>query len=194
MKRIDKRHDSEVVRQNLSYTKGDNSGLRKILMWEQKRFCAYTEEYIGENDACDIEHFNPNLKFTPQDSYNNWYVVKHKPNNLKSTKWIEPILYLYDEEFETRIKYSDGAYIHAQEDHEAKNLLELLGVNKLEQVTLRKKYIARRRELIDFLNINAREYFEEEIEKEIESIKYLRAIQEEFEIPIWDMIPFPEIN
>lgn len=194
MKRIVKRHDSEVIQQNLIYSRGDNSNLRKILMWEQKRFCAYTEEYVGENDACDIEHFNPNLKNTPQDSYSNWYIVKHKPNNIKRTKWIEPILYLFDEEFENRIKYSDGAYIHAPEDLEAKNLLELLGVNNPVKVYNRKKYIARRIDWIEKLNINPQEYFQEEIEREIESIKYLRAIQEEFQIPIWDMIPYPELN
>ncbi|MCZ8169312.1 MAG: hypothetical protein ACK5RV_12170 [Flavobacterium sp.] len=194
MKRIVKRHDSEVIQQNLKYSRGNNSSLRKILMWEQKRFCAYTEEYIGENDACDIEHFNPNLKNTPQDSYLNWYIVKHKPNNIKRTNWIEHILYLFDEEFENRIKYSEGAYIHAPEDLEAKNLLELLEINKLEKVTLRKKYITRRKELIEELKRNPHEYFQEEIEREIESIKYLRAIQEEFKIPIWDMLPFPESN
>ncbi|QYS92447.1 hypothetical protein JJC04_01160 [Flavobacterium covae] len=54
-----------------------------MLLQEQKNFCAYTEEYININDAVDIEHFNPNLKYTDKDSYYNWFMVKHKPNNKK---------------------------------------------------------------------------------------------------------------
>ena len=66
----------------------------KILLDEQKKFCAYTDEYVSRTDAKDIEHFNPTLKGTPEDNYYNWFLVKHQWNKEKSYKWQEfqPIL------------------------------------------------------------------------------------------------------
>mgnify|MGYP003606515068 CR=1 FL=1 len=192
MKRIIKNSDSEVILNDIKYKKGDNSILGKILLKEQKNFCAYTEEYIGVNDAVDIEHFNPNLKYSNIDSYENWYMVKHKPNNLKRSTWIEPILYPLDEHFESRLIYSDGYFLHNPEDIEAKNLIDLLNLNDEIFVKNRKRFINRRKERISEKQISVYEYFTEKIENEIESLKYLRAIQEEFNIDIWNMIPEPK--
>jgi hypothetical protein len=192
MKRIIKNSDSEVILNSIEYKKGDNSILRSILLKEQKNFCAYTEEYIGINDAVDIEHFNPNLKYLNTDSYENWFIVKHKPNNLKRSTWIEPILYPFDEHFETRLIYSDGYFLHNPEDIETKNLIDLLNLNDEIFVKNRKRFIQRRKERISEKEISASDYFTEKITNEIESLKYLRAIQEEFNINIWNMIPEPK--
>ncbi len=190
MKRIIKNHNSQIITSNLSYKKSNNTELSKLLLKEQKNFCAYTEEYIGINDAADIEHFNPNLKFTPNDSYHNWFMVKHKPNNLKRTNWIEPVLHPSSEDFEERLIYFDGYFLHKPNDVETKNLIELLNLNNEIFVKNRKKYIERRKERIKEKNIPVKDYFQEKIDSEIDSIKYLRAIQEEFNIPdIWKMIP-----
>jgi len=192
MKRIIKNPNSEIVTQNIFYKKGDNKGLSTILLYEQKNFYAYTEEYIGINDAVDIEHFNPNLKYSTTDSYDNWFMVKHKPNNIKRTEWIEPILYPIDEHFEERLIYHDGFFLHNPDDLEAKNLIDLLSLNDEIFVKNRKKYIDRRKEMIisrGFVG-NETNYFQELIDKEIELVKYLRAIQDEFKIDIWSMIPF----
>lgn len=189
MRRIFKNPNSEIVIQRLVYKNGENKKLSSILLKEQKNFCAYTEEYIGSNDAVDIEHFNPNLKYLEADSYENWFMVKHKPNNLKRTNWTEPILYPIDENFETRLIYSDGYFLHNPEDIEAKNLIDLLNLNDEIFVKNRKKFIQRRKERIAEKEISALDYFTEKIENEIESLKYLRAIQEEFKIDIWNMIP-----
>ncbi|MEO8255459.1 MAG: hypothetical protein ABI554_13845 [Flavobacterium sp.] len=189
MKRVFKNPTSEIIITKIFYKKGDNKKLASILLREQKNFCAYTEEYIGINDAVDIEHFNPNLKYLETDSYQNWFMVKHKPNNLKRTNWIEPILYPFDENFETRLIYSDGYFLHNPEDLEAKNLIELLNLNDEIFVKNRKRFIQRRKERIAEKEISAFDYFTEKIENEIESLKYLRAIQEEFKIDIWNMIP-----
>lgn len=192
MKRIIKHPDSEIIKQKIIYKKSGNSGLSTILLKEQKSFCAYTEEHIGYNDAVDIEHFNPNLKYTDKDSYQNWFMVKHKPNNLKRTNWIEPILHPTAEDFETRLIYFDGYFIHQPEDIETKNLIDLLNLNDEIFVKNRKKFIERRKDRINELNISANDYFQEKINSEVDSIKYLRAIQEEFNINIWDMIPVPQ--
>jgi hypothetical protein len=189
MKRIIKPSDSEAIQKNITYKKGDNKKLSGILQKEQKNFCAYTEEYIGINDAVDIEHFNPTLKYLKTDSYQNWFMVKHKPNNLKRTNWIEPILHPTSQDFEQRLLYFDGYFLHQPEDVETKNLIDLLNLNDEIFVKNRKKYIDRRKDRINELDILAVDYFQEKINSEIDSIKYLRAIQEEFNIDIWNMIP-----
>lgn len=192
MRRIIKNSNSEVILNNIKYKKGDNKKLASILLKEQKNFCAYTEEYIGINDAADIEHFNPGLKYSETDSYQNWFMVKHKPNNLKRTNWIEPILHPTSQDFEQRLIYFDGYFLHQSEDVETKNLIDLLNLNNEIFVKNRKKYIERRRERIKEKDIPAKDYFQEKIDSEIDCIKYLRAIQEEFNIDIWNMIPEPK--
>ena len=72
MKRILKSTYSRIILEDIIYkSNNDNSKLGKILLSEQKGFCAYTEQYIGFEDANDIEHFNPNLKNKPEDNYYN---------------------------------------------------------------------------------------------------------------------------
>lgn len=192
MKRIVKNPESEIIQNKIVYKKSNNKKLSSLLLKEQKNFCAYTEEYIGCNDAVDIEHFNPNLKYTAQDSYQNWFMVKHKPNNLKRTNWIEPILHPTAEDFETRLIYFEGMFFHKPDDIETKNLIDLLNLNNEIFVKFRIKYIERRKEKIKEKNISAKDYFQDKINTEIDSIKYLRAIQEEFKINIWEMIPQPK--
>ena len=119
-------------------------------------------------------------------------MVKHKPNNLKRTHWIELILYPTTEDFEKRLIYFEGYFIHKPEDIETKNLIELLNLNDEKLVKNRKNFIERRKERIKEREISTEDYFRERISKEIESIKYLRAIQEEFKIDIWNMLPQPE--
>jgi len=197
MKRIVKKSDSLVILENLKYrSKGNNSRLSEVLFKEQKGFCAYTEEYISFEDANDIEHFNPTLKNSEADNYKNWYIVKHLPNQRKTNNWLEPILQPYQEDFEKRIIYNDGAYFSEPNDIEAKNLIDLLDLNNFQKVQLRKRYIKRRKDALLKRNVNLydieniKQYFQEKIDGEIEeSIKYLRAIQEEFNIDIWNMIP-----
>lgn len=191
MRRIIKSPNSKIIKENLKYkVKGDNSNLRITLLMEQKRFCAYTEEYIGTNDAYDIEHFNPNLKDSPQDNYENWFCVKHKPNMHKSTKWFDTILHPTVESFEERLIYIDGAFFPTDEnDISTKNLITLLDLNNEILVKDRRKYIARRKEAIEDIGKIPFEYFENKIKNEIWMIRYLRAINTEFDIDIWSMIP-----
>lgn len=191
MRRIIKKADSKIIKDSFVYKiNGDNSKLAKILLSEQKNFCAYTEEYVGNNDAFDIEHFNPNFKNTPQDSYDNWFCVKHKPNMKKSIKWFEEIIHPTVEDFEDRLIYIDGAFFSKDtDDIPTKNLIALLDLNNEILVRDRQKYIARRKEAIDDIGKTPFEYFDKKIKSEIWQIRYLRAIQTEFEIDIWSMIP-----
>jgi hypothetical protein len=197
MKRVFKSSTSKIISKNIAYKlNGDNSKLGEILLKEQKGFCAYTEHYIGYEDANDIEHFNPNLKDKSQDNYFNWYKVKHLPNQRKTKNWIEPILMPYDEEFEKRVIYSEGEYFAKPNDEEANNLITLLDLNNQKKVEDRKNYIKRRKESINDRKLNSKNeienYFQDKIDNEIKSVSYLRAIQEEFDIDIWNMIPQPQ--
>lgn len=194
MKRVLKSPLSLIISDKIIYkSKGDNSKLGSLLLKEQKGFCAYTEHYIGFDDANDTEHFNPNLKDQPEDNYYNWYKVKHLPNQRKTNNWIEPILMPYIEDFENRIIYNEGEYFAKPDDNEANNLIILLDLNNQKRVEDRKNYIKRRRESINDrklqTDIEIKKYFQDKIDNEINSISYLRAIQEEFKIDIWNMIP-----
>lgn len=195
MKRVFKSPISQIISNKITYkSNGDNSKLGKLLLKEQKGFCAYTEHYIGFDDANDIEHFNPNLKDRLEDNYYNWYKVKHLPNQRKTNNWIEPILLPHVENFEDRVIYNEGEYFAKLNDDEANNLILLLDLNNQKRVEDRKNYIKRRRESINDRNIQTddleiKKYFQDKIDNEISSISYLRAIQEEFGIDIWNMIP-----
>ena len=194
MKRVLKSSISQIISGKITYrSNGDNSKLGSLLLKEQKGFCAYTEHYIGFDDANDIEHFNPNLKDQLEDNYYNWYKVKHLPNQRKTNSWIEPILMPHTEDFENRVIYSEGEYFAKPSDDEANNLIILLDLNNQKRVEDRKNYIKRRRESINDrklqTDIEIKNYFQDKIDNEINSISYLRAIQEEFKIDIWNMIP-----
>ncbi|WP_233861201.1 HNH endonuclease domain-containing protein [Tenacibaculum piscium] len=193
MKRSIKKVDSEIIKENLNYIVGNSANNKKIsniLYKEQKGFCAYTEEYIGRTDAKDIEHFNPKLKGKEVDSYQNWFLVKHQWNKEKSSKWKQPILHPTDTTFENRILYEDGDYFLANSnDIEAKNLIGLLKLDDLLLAEKRKNYIKRKKLEIETYNVDASDFFKTLINDYIDGVHYLRAINEEFNINIWELLP-----
>lgn len=195
MRRVIKDDHSEIVTQDLKYINGNsanNQNISKILFKEQKGFCAYTEEYIGRADARDIEHFNPQLKGKPNDSYSNWFLVKHQWNSEKSSKWdkYQPALHPTDVNFESKIIYDNGDYRAADSnDIETTNLINLIKLDDLILADERKKYIRRKKDEIEKYGQSANDFFEILIQTNIKQISYLRAIKEEFKIDIWNMIP-----
>lgn len=195
MRRVLKNNDSEVIKTNLNYIEGNSNNnlkISRILYKEQKGFCVYTEEYLGRADARDIEHFNPNLKGTTDDSYLNWFLVKHQWNIEKSSKWesFQPILNSTAIDFEDRIVYDSGDYrVSDLNDNEAINLIKLLKLDDLILADERKKYIQRKAKELSVYGVSAEDFFKLLIEDDVKQISYLRAIQEEFNIDIWNMIP-----
>lgn len=195
MRRITKQDASRILEENLKYTQGNkaiNGRITKILLLEQKGFCAYTDEYISRTDAKDIEHFDPTLKGTDADSYNNWFIVKHQWNKEKSYKWdtYQPILHPVSPDFEERVIYNQGDYFALlKDDIEAKNLVSLLKLDDVGLADKRKKYIARKQKEIKCGAIGALEYFQTLINDEICQVSYLRSIREEFGIDLWNFLP-----
>ena len=59
--------DSGVITARWRYPK-DAAAIRKALLKEQHRFCAYSERFVQATDSCDVEHFDPRLKGTEGDS------------------------------------------------------------------------------------------------------------------------------
>ena len=102
----------------------------------------------------------------------------------------------FEEDFENRVIYLDGEFFARPEDNDANNLIILLDLNNQKRVEDRKNYIKRRKEAINDRKLTTKEqiinYFQDKIDNEIKSISYLRAIQEEFGIDIWNMIPQPQ--
>jgi succinate dehydrogenase flavin-adding protein (antitoxin of CptAB toxin-antitoxin module) len=179
--------NSPIMKNDWQYPK-NRTEISGQLLAEQKNLCAYTETYLGRTDKKEIEHFNPMLKKTDKDSYQNWFLVKAQWNNEKgSTKrWLEHqgLFHPTDETFEKRIIYLEGEYICHPDDIEADNLIKFLKLNDEELTTERKAYIARRRESIEKQETNAQTYFDELYQKEPNRVYFIRAIEEEFSIKI----------
>lgn len=194
MRRAHKNPQSALATGQLRYISGNKENNKKIaeaLLTEQKRFCAYTDEFISRTDAADIEHFNPQLKNTAEDNYHNWFLVKHQWNNEKSNKWdkFQPILHPTAPDFEERIVYKDGDYIaHSNPDQEAQNLVKLLQLDNAVLADNRKKYIKRKREEINAFAQDAESFFTALINDDPCRIIYPRAIKEEFGIDLWERL------
>ena len=119
------------------------------------------------------------------------YAIRHSMFNLKmaTSAQVQTLL----------MQTSDVALARLEKnfnDNEANNLIILLDLNNQKRVEDRKNYVKRRRESINDRKLQTgaeiKKYFQDKIDNEINSISYLRAIQEEFKIDIWSMIPEPE--
>lgn len=187
MKRQVKNKNSLILKNNWQYPKHSPS-IREVLLTEQKYLCAYTETYLAERtDSKDVEHFNPKLKKTEHDSYENWYLVKHQWNSEKSDKWdkFQPILHPTAHDFEEWVVYQDGTYIYRDDDdEEAKNLVKLLQLDDRKLVEERRLYIKNRRKSISERGISPENYFQHLLQNEPNRVYFIRAIEEEFGITL----------
>jgi hypothetical protein len=141
MKFLPKNPQSDILTDGLVYKDGNtknNRTLRERLLLEQKRFCAYTEEYITSTGSDDVEHFDRLKKKNGNDDYFNYYATTHKANKAKSNKdkqfegasFFESLFFHDKVILNSRIKYVDGQFdaMNAT-DVEAKQLIEYLSLN-----------------------------------------------------------------
>lgn len=187
MKKQHKLNESPIVQNSWQYPK-HRPEIQKQLLDEQNNLCAYTETYLDRTDKKDIEHFNPTLKNTENDGYQNWFLVKSQWNTEKGStpRWLEhqPILHPTNENFEERVRCIGGEYICHPDDDEAEKLIKYLKLDDPILTSKRKAYLQRRKETILYKGIDAETYFKELLEKEPERVIYIRAIEEEFKIKI----------
>lgn len=187
MRRVNKPTHSNILQEALTYkVSGDNKKLAAALCNEQHNICAYTEAYLGRTDKKDIEHFNPTLKDTPDDSYQNWFLVKSQWNGEKASKWknYQPVLHPTDRDFEQRIVYFEGEYIASSEDQEALNLIRLLKLDDPYLATERRDYLENLKETLDLSGKPAQQYIDYLLVTKPNLIYFIRAIEEELRVKV----------
>lgn len=189
MRRIPKKINSPI--KDLIYQVGKNTNnkvIRQQLLKEQNNICAYTETYLDRTSSHPIEHFNPILKGTTQDSYNNYFICKDQWNNEKGTtvRWnkFQPILHPTANDFNARIIFLDGIYIASQEDLAAHNLIQYLKLDDYGLTKNRRRYIERKRKEISYRKLSPQAFFDELIQEEPNNVYFIRAIEETFDVTI----------
>lgn len=198
MRRIEKKSDSSIITESLTYKKQNHRPrITELLRLEQHNICAYTEEWLGRTDKAEIEHFDPTLKPTVNDSYQNWFLVKGQWNNEKGgiRRWSEyqPLLHPTADDFEERIVYYQGLYIAADEnDIEAKHLISYLKLDDEELDKQRINYIARMRKDMDLSGMPNQDFIDWRLASDTyrSTIYYIRAIEVEFNVRVnFDLLP-----
>ncbi|OIN57816.1 hypothetical protein [Arsenicibacter rosenii] len=191
MRRIEKKIDSLILQEGLSYQKGDGKRIAEVLKNEQNCICAYTEEFLGRADKADVEHFDPTLKQTDSDGYQNWFLVKAQWNTEKgrTARWLkhQPLLHPTSADFEARILYEKGSYILADNsDIEARNLRRYLKLDDEGMIQQRVDYIDRIREDIALSGLSNQAFIDWRLSKPLyrSTIYYIRAIEEELNVKV----------
>jgi len=117
MKFFEKNPASKINQQGLVYKENRskaNAEILKLLLLEQKNFCSYTEKYIQELDACEVEHFDASKKYN--DNYLNYYAVIRKANQYKKdaqyagASFFTNLFFQQPNGFNSRIKFVGGQY------------------------------------------------------------------------------------
>jgi hypothetical protein len=177
-----------VVQKYLAYkVNGDNKKLAETLCQEQHSICAYTETYLGRTDKKDIEHFNPTLKGTGSDSYENWFLVKAQWNSEKASKWAEyqPVLSPTDDNFEKRIIYLDGEYVaNSSTDIEALNLIRILKLDDHELAFERHAYLENLKETLEYSGKEPQQYIDDLLAIRPSLVYFIRAVEEELNVKV----------
>jgi hypothetical protein len=187
------KHDNSLAKKIEYIKEGDNSNLREILFNEQKGFCSYTETYLGRTDQKDIDHFNSSQDNNDRNKYSNLFVCKSQWNKEKSNKWdkFQPVLSPLNDDFEKRISYNKELNLfeaYDENDKEAQHLVKLLKLDDYDLSIERKKYIDLCKELIKYYE-SPTVYFQKIIQKHLTELKFIRSLEIEFDIDIWNMIP-----
>jgi hypothetical protein len=186
--------NANSLAKDVKYSKnGDNSILREMLFNEQKGFCAYTETYLGRTDQKDIDHFNPSKDYEERNNYLNLFLCKSQWNKEKSNKWadFQPVLSPFNDDFEKRISYNKELKLFEaadENDNEAIFLVKLLKLDDYDLSVERRKYIDLTLELMSYYETPTI-YFNKVVQKNLSELKFIRSLEEEFKINIWDLIP-----
>jgi hypothetical protein len=187
MKRIIKNPDSVIVTEGLSYPK-DKVRIRELLEKEQQYICAYWEDRITASSSIDVEHFNPLLKETSQDSYDNWFAVCHRANLMKGTKnadsrWEQHQLLIdpTHTDLEQRICYDKESGDYFGIDTAAQNLVDYLNLNDHE---LREDRIDYEVVINDYIRENGIEWTTNFLKRNRSQVRFRRILEIIFDIQL----------
>jgi hypothetical protein len=173
----------------LSYENvSERNRARDALVKLQHGFCAYSERYLKPLDSVEVEHFDPRKKNTAEDGISNWHAVLRWMNAHKAKK-IEPFLPLPElaELKADRFAYERGEFVCADEDLEAKRLLEFLGVNRPEVFDERSKHVKRVSRMRELCKTED-EFRTFLIEVSPDDLSYPTALEAELGIPALEWI------
>ena len=137
MKFLSKSKTSVILAEGFVYKENsskNNERLKKMLVAEQKGYCAYTEKYLQPMDSVEVEHLDAAKKYA--DDYYNYYAVIRNAN-----------LYKQDE------KYSGASFLENLFFHDAVNVSERIGFKENVFYELDEND-NEARDFIDFLNLN----------------------------------------
>jgi hypothetical protein len=186
MKRIIKDKNSKILLDKLSYPK-DKVKIKEILEQEQYLLCAYWEDRIVASASIDVEHFNPLLKETDQDGYENWFAACHRANLLKGTKnadsrWLkyQPKLKLTAIDLEEKIVYDveSGDYFGVDED--AQKMVDYLNLNDIKLREDRIDYVESLKDLV--VDLGGIDKLAKRLAKFPKEIRFRRVLEIEFNI------------
>jgi len=195
MKFLTKNSKSVILKNKLTYRENSSRNNRKLkdeLLKEQKQFCAYTELYINDLVAVDVEHFNAALKYN--DDYYNYYAVIRRANlykkdvDYRGAKFFTSLFFQDRKQLDARIKYTDGIYIEADEtDDEAKKFIDFLGFNHPALHKQRRRHIKRLSKNFKDAEYSPKqriEYFKEHKE----DLSFITAIEHELELDLTNLL------
>ena len=195
MKFLAKRSDSGVLSENLTYKRGrdeNNRRLRKMLLAEQKNFCAYTEKYVEALDTVEVEHFNSAKKYN--DDYYNYYAVIRNSNQYKKDEayrdasFFNTLFFQDSTQFNARIRYVDGVYEEIDEnDAEARDLIDFLGFNHPSLHTQRNRYVTRLKNRFEEAGYTTEQKISH-FKQHPEDLSFITAIEYELQMDLSDFI------
>lgn len=190
MKFFTKRPDSDVLARNLTYNTAigaDNSLLRNMLLDEQKGFCAYTERFVDETDAVEIDHFNAEKKRTG-DNYYNYYVILAKINRSKKNApfrgqpFFNSLFFQNRKQLDGRIHYTNGVYEEIDPtDNEAEAFIRFIDMNNNGLFNQRRNHINRIRNIFadaNYSDAQKEEYFQ----KYRNELSFITALEHELRL------------
>lgn len=181
------RKESAQIAQNseLLYPK-DRDQAVEALIKHQKGYCAYSERYLKPLDSVELEHFYPRKKNTDVDGFANWHAVirwmnAHKARRIENYEPLPDII-TWDPK---RVWYERGLFVCREDDKEAQNLINFLGVNRQEVFEERANHIARIRNMRQKVGDDM---LFELLSETPEQLSFPTAIQAELDIDVFEMI------
>lgn len=183
MRYLRKTSESEILKKGWVYSKSNasrNRKIRKLLQSEQRGFCAYSEKWCTPTTAVEVEHFDPRIKY--EDDYWNYYAVlgylnRKKPNKIAD---FEPMLSPYSDDLESRITFTNWEFQPIDDDDvEASNLIQFLGVNSPEVHQERKNHVER---LLDLCEMIGEDKLIEILLSDVRQLSFMSAIEHHINI------------
>lgn len=200
MRFCDKNEASAKAFKGLSYEKkADKKQMTKILLKDQRGFCAYSEEYIASGDpktgktrtAADLEHYldqatHPKLK----NDYHNLYLVTTQSHRMKNrgSKTLPPTS-LMPHEAKGRLEILDFILVASDdEDHDAAQLVKYLRLDSPQYAERVENHVKEMRELLHVIFQGNKQAFLNALKKYRHRMSYASFLEKHLEIDLEELL------